>query len=172
MTEIKSPPKQQDRSPSRLMRGMLIGSLALNLLVVGGGIGLMATAGKHRDPQQASFNLGPFTGALLDDQKEEVRAKLYERMEERRHLDRKDARRMMRALLTAIQQEPFERDAVREIVKDMDAQSQIRRSQGTETLLDAFDAMSHAERLSYVERLEENFTSKRKKKRGSHPPKN
>jgi uncharacterized membrane protein len=153
------------------MRGLLVGSLALNLLVIGGGVGLVATSGKHRAPQATSFSFGPFTRALAEEQKEEVRAQLSERMKARRHVDRQNGRRMMEALLAALRQAPFEPDAVRKIIGELDSQSQARRAQGTETLLEALTSMSQTERLAYVERLETDLTSKHKKNRGA-PKKN
>lgn len=146
---------------SRVTRGLLIGSLALNLLIIGGAVGFMATAEKHRAPPPSSFSVGPFTQALKEEQRQNVRTNLKENMESRRKTDRKEGRKAFSAFLTALRQDPFERESVVSALNAMDAQSKARRMEGTNALLDEIEKMTSEERAAYVERLERALRKKR-----------
>lgn len=155
--------------PSRLTRGILIGSLALNFLIIGGAIGFVATADKHRQPLPSSFSIGPFTQALEDGQRQQVRAKLKDNMESRRQEDRRESRRAFSAFLASLQQEPFERTAVVDALNAMEMQSKTRRMEGTNAFLDALETMTPEERSAYVERLEQELRKHRSKNKRPKP---
>lgn len=160
MTENAAPSQT-----SRFSRGILIGSLALNFLIIGGVIGFVATADKHRQPLPSSFSVGPFTQALEGEQRQKVRGNLKENMEARRKEDRRESRKAFALFLKALRQDPFERAAVVEALNAMDAQSKARRMEGTNALLDAIESMTPEERAAYVERLERELRKRRQPER-------
>lgn len=156
MTETTKKPKA-----SRLTRGLLIGSLTLNFLIIGGGVGLVLSSANHRHPPPSSFTIGPFTRALEEGQRVSVRENLKGRMEARRFDDRKENRRAYFALLAALRQDPFDRSAVVKELESMEKQGAARRTQGADALLDAIEAMTPEERSAYVDRLESDLKKKR-----------
>lgn len=154
---------------SRLTRVLLIGSLSLNFLIIGGAIGLLASSGSHRHPPAASFSIGPFTKALNEEQRVNVRESLKSRMDERRGADRKNIRRGFVALMETLRQDPFDRTAVEEQIKMIEEQGNARRYQGTDALLDAIETMTAQDRAAYVDRLEEELKRKRSSPRKGPP---
>lgn len=146
---------------SRLTRGLLIGSLTLNFLIIGGAIGLLVSSKNHRQPPTSSFSTGAFTKALDEEQRVEVRESLKARMDSRRKIDRQEHRRVFSALLSALRQNPFDRAAVVSEINSIEQQGAARRTQGTDALLDAIEAMTAPEREAYVDRLERDLKRKR-----------
>ncbi|AML51603.1 periplasmic heavy metal sensor [Falsihalocynthiibacter arcticus] len=163
---IKNPPPSQT---SRLARGVLIGSLALNFLIIGGAIGFILTADKHRQPLPSSFSIGPFTQALEDVQRQKIRENLKENMEVRRKNDWRESRRAFAAFLASLQQEPFERAKVVDALNAMEMQSKTRRKEGTDAYLDALESMTPQERSTYVERLEREVKKHRSRPKKTSP---
>ncbi|WP_380057679.1 periplasmic heavy metal sensor [Falsihalocynthiibacter sp. SS001] len=153
------------RPTSRFVRVMLIGSLALNFLVIGGVIGVAVTADKHHKGR-GTFAIGPFTQALDDATKEKVRDSLSRNMDERREADRRGARQAMQMLLASLKQEPFDRGQVEQALNAIEAQGAARRAEGTDALLDAVEQMTPDERAAFVERFEQQM---RKRKSGDKP---
>lgn len=162
MTE--NSPKQKS---SRLTRGLLIGSLTLNFLIIGGAIGIVATADKHRHQPTGSFSTDLFTRALDDARRDNVRANLKENMDTRRQADRQKNRAAFDSLLATMAQEPFARDAVVSALNALEAQGAARRMEGTNALLDVLEDMTVEERTDYVERLKRDLRKKRSGKNNS-----
>lgn len=154
---------------SRVTRVLLIGSLTLNFLFVGGVVGFALKAGDHRQPPAASFLIGPFTQALDEVQRDNVREHLKKGMESRRKADRREGRRNFMVLMEALRQEPFDRATVEKALRAMEAQGLDRRQQGTDALLDAIEGLSVEERAEYIDRLEQKLRKVRSKPKKRHP---
>lgn len=154
---------------SRLTRGLLIGSLTLNFLIIGGAVGLLVSSKNQRHPPADAFSTGAFTKSLDESQRAQVRESLKTRMESRRKVDRQEHRRVFNSLLSALRQTPFDRAAVVSELNAIEQQGAARRTQGTDALLDAIEAMTPPEREAYVDRLQRELKRKRPGARKTPP---
>lgn len=153
--DLKTPPAEgpsQGASGPRWVRIALAVSVALNLAVAGLAAGAWLREGPgHGMPRDMSF--GPFTEALSDSDRRELRRALGDRASEFR-----EARQQMRAdreaLLAALRAEPFDPAAVDAALEAIVRRAGDRLDFGRDLIAGRILAMTAAERQAFAERLE------------------
>ena len=148
-------------------RIVLIGSLALNLLIVG----LVAAAlwrfepGKPRHMDRISMGLGLYIAALPDDDRAKLRAATGLRGADRKSFLR-EMRKSHRDMEQILLAKPFSADAVRQAINDHRAFA-IGATRDMQTVfVDILEGYSEAERDQYFARVEQLRSEKKKRWRG------
>jgi uncharacterized membrane protein len=161
MTEAEAPKAQPPAPPpapspdtggSRWIRIALAVSLALNLAVAGLAAGAWLREG-HVRGMARDLSFGPFTEALSDADRRELRRALGERAKGFR-----EARREMQAdvgrLLATLRAAPFDPDAAEAALAAIATRAGDRLELGRVLLAERIRAMSEAERQAFADRLE------------------
>lgn len=145
--------KEQTKS-KRLQRFVLVGSLALNLLIIGVAIGVAFNGGKPGAGQRFDLTVSPLTRAMEGERSDAVRDALRSSGAFERGV-RSEMRRDMGALLETLRAETFDADAFRAVLM----RQRDRLRVGQETVLGAvsaqIDDMNDTERAAFADRLEE-----------------
>jgi uncharacterized membrane protein len=137
----------------RSLRLLLVGSLALNLLVIGI-IGGAALTGRGPGPLGGySMTLGPFAQALDRADRDAIRDELRARVDLRPPSGR-DRQAALRDFQTALRADPFDASAVQAIFEDQRARAGAAMVAGQEALLRRIAAMTPAARAAFADRLE------------------
>lgn len=140
------------KKTGRLQRGILVISLALNLLVVGAVAGMVFKGGPG-GPQRIDLTVGPLTRAMDGDRRDAVRDALRESGAFQRR-DRTEIREDMQVLLTTLRADVFDEAAFRDAL----ARQRTRLQSGQAAILDAVTAqieeMAPEERAAFADRLE------------------
>lgn len=156
-TETSQAPKA-----SRWMRGLLIVSLGLNLLVVGVVGGWMfkrGTWGHHHPPRLEQLG-GPLTRALSHRDRHEIGRRL--RAEYRGRSEVRAAQMTtMEALISELRKQPFDREEVARLMASQRDTLNERLSVGQAVLLDRLQSMDPTERGAYATRLSESLARRR-----------
>jgi uncharacterized membrane protein len=127
-------------------------SVALNLAVAGLAAGAWLRDGRDRGmPREMSF--GPFTEALSDADRRELRRALGERMPGFREA-RQQARAEFAALLATLRADPFDPAAAEAALTAISRQAMDRLDLGRDLIATRILAMTDSERLAFAERLE------------------
>lgn len=138
---------------SRGMRILLISSLALNLLVVGGVGGLILKGPPHHPDLVRDLGFGAFTEALSDADRAALRSDFL-----RRTPDLKAKRAEMRGdldlVLGALRATPFDPVALDAALARQTTRIQARLAIGQTLMRDRFVAMSPQDRAAFADRLE------------------
>lgn len=139
------------------MRGLRIAfgvSVALNLLVLGVVAGAILRDGGPRDRMVRDLDLGPFTEALSQADRAAIRRDFVARMPEFREA-RRAMRGELRDLLVLLRSEPFDPEAMRQVMAGQRARMQERVDLGQELLLQRLSAMTPEARQDFADRLED-----------------
>jgi uncharacterized membrane protein len=127
-------------------------SVALNLAVAGLAAGAWMREGRERGmPRDMSF--GPFTEALDDSDRRELRRALGDRMPGFREA-RQEMRADLAALLATLRAVPFDPVAAEAAMSTISRRATERLDLGRDLIADRILAMSDAERLAFADRLE------------------
>ncbi|SDI38373.1 periplasmic heavy metal sensor [Alloyangia pacifica] len=163
MTNDASPTPEQmpgAKKPSgapRWMRWLLLGSLALNLAVVGVVAGgLLRHGGPERGgPPRGREFITPYTQAFSQDQRRELGRQLFSSFE-RKQGDRPRPRPFAdyRSALELLRAEPFDSTAFAEALSAQDARAAERQKMGQDVLVDYVATLSPEAREAYADRLE------------------
>lgn len=140
----------------RWMRGLLVVSLALNLLVVGlvAGSVLGKSRSGGRSVEAHEFQRHPLIGALARDDRREVMQQL--RRDNGQHRENAKAlRTRFRAYLEALRADAFDADAIEQLLKDQREAMGGWQDGVDGILLQTLSDMTPEERLAYADRLEE-----------------
>lgn len=140
--------------PSRLWRGVLVVSLALNLAVVGvvGGAMVAGRFGDHPSPR-IDFGVGPLARALPDDERRAIGRALRQDSSLRGH----DFRGQMAAVAAALRADPYD-PAVTEALIAQQAERLSRvQAQARMAVLDRIAAMSPERRHAFADRLDKDL---------------
>ena len=144
------------RAPlSGWVRALLVGSLVLNLLVVGAVTGMAVGHWSRGDARQGGPDpgFGPFTDALSREDRQELKRELA-----RKGPDMRRARADMEADLAAIsgilRREPFDAAALRGALDRMRSRFQSRMDVGVDLLVGRLTAMTPAQRTAFADRLD------------------
>ncbi|UWR10229.1 periplasmic heavy metal sensor [Sulfitobacter mediterraneus] len=157
---------------SRKMRWALGLSLAVNLLFVGAiGGAVYRNAGgpgldRHRAPELRSYGT-PYVRALPRKDRRDLHADLKKDNGAARP-SRAERRAQYDNMLAVLRADPFEVDAVRDILKVQGAAAYGMQTAAHSAWLDRISAMSEAERQSYADRLEREL--KKPKRKWRKPP--
>ena len=137
---------------SRWIKIALAVSVALNLAVAGLAAGAWLREGHSRDmPRDMSF--GPFTEALSDTDRRELRRALGDRAPGFRAA-RQQMRADLEALLTTLRANPFNPGAAEAALSAVARRTTDRLDLGRALITDRILAMSEAERQAFADRLE------------------
>lgn len=145
-------------------RGLLIASLAVNLLIVGALVGAFFKNEKPRGPHlnRASMGLGAYILALPEPEQSEIMALIGKGSKDRRKF-RKEMRKSRRNLDAAIQAEPFSSEAVKSAMNSQRDGALNHTLQIQDAYLEALTNMTESERAAHLERAQK-ITQKRPKK--------
>jgi uncharacterized membrane protein len=155
MTDPQSSPRD-----GRLMRLLLVASLALNLLVVGLVAGWALRHGGDRHPPRLEMAGGPLTRALSPEDRHEIAREMRETW---RAADggRADLRDNYDALVADLRAVPFDANQVADRMRQHRARFAVRFEMGQEVLVRHLTEMSDADRRAYADRLEERIQAYR-----------
>ena len=136
----------------RWLKIALAVSVALNLSVAGLGAGAWLRDGPgHGMPRDLSF--GPFTEALRDSDRRELRRTLGERAHGFREA-RQEMQADLEALLATLRAEPFDPAAAEAALTTIATRTTDRLDLGRKLIAERILAMSDAERKAFADRLE------------------
>lgn len=149
------------------MRGALIVSVSLNLLVAGVVIG--GVIGHDRRPPRpvvGDVSLGPFTDALSRDDREALRRAAQAEGRNFRDM-RRQASSEMREVIAVLEAEPFDKAKVTEMIGALRSRAMERFAIGERLMVERLAQMTPEARRAFAERLRmqtERF------ERGAPPP--
>lgn len=157
------PPKGKKR---RALRVLLIGSVTLNVLIIGVVGGAIFSFKRHDGPPVAGDRFtAPFVRAMSFEDKRAVGREIR-RSYRSASVDRQaDQARYLEAL-SLLRQSPFDGEALKVTVVALDEAGVNRRTLARESFLKRISDMSDAERAAYADRLEEELKHGRKGKHG------
>ncbi|WP_417277944.1 periplasmic heavy metal sensor [Celeribacter sp.] len=142
----------------RWSRIVLVGSLALNIAVLGvvGGALLRWDAGMDRAKalQARDFGFGPFVGAF-DTQERRALGRAFRRSAGDPQTARSQVREMFETMVTTLKTEPFDAAAFEELLLRQQKNFSDRQEIGARLVVDQIEAMSAEERMAYADRLVE-----------------
>jgi uncharacterized membrane protein len=144
----------EDRKPRRWQKWLLAISLALNFLVVGAIVG--AGIGHRLHDARDDFRevgFGPYTKLLDPSDREELRRAFLAgapSFGEMRRIGRAD----FSELAAALRANPFDPDAVKEIVMRQTGRASERLQTGAGLLIDRLIAMPAESRLAFADRID------------------
>lgn len=140
------------------LKAALIASVTLNVLAAGVAVG--GWIGHERvDPRQAGFDaqLGPLGGAFTREDRAAMRRDAG-RAGANLGAMRSNLRADLDALVAAVDADPWNPDAVRDLLSKMRATGERRAVLGEQVMLQRLSAMTPAERKQYAERLRERLS--------------
>lgn len=141
---------------SGAMRGLLVGSLALNLVVIGAVAGLLISGGgwhgRHHAPGIAAAG-GPLTRALDAQDRRAIARQMRDAYRDGRP-GRAEQRAAFDALIADLRKTPFERADVAAHMARMRGMLFGRLELAQGLLLDRLDGMTPDERAAFADRLE------------------
>lgn len=142
----------------RWSRIVLVGSLALNIAVLGivGGALLRWDAGMDRAKalQARDFGFGPFVGAF-DTQERRALGRAFSRSAGDPKVARSQVREMFETMVTTLKTEPFDAEAFETLLLRQQKNFSDRQEIGARLVVDQIEAMSAEERMAYADRLVE-----------------
>jgi uncharacterized membrane protein len=144
----------QDTKTHRWQRLLLVGSLALNLAVVGVVAGIAFGGGPKERLQRFDLTVGPLTRAMDQDRRDAVRDALRD-SGAFRPADRSGMRRDMAALLDALRDDQFDVDAFRDVLMRQRERLQSGQAAVVDAVAVQVTDMSAQERAAFADRLEE-----------------
>lgn len=137
-------------------RYVLIGSLALNLIILGMVGGQFLGGGRpERDPNNGVFGpvgLQPYAQGLSTRDKTLLRSGIEERRDSLRR-DRRALRAQMTAFSAALSAQPFVAGDVEKVLAEQRASVGAQMAAGHEALLERVIAMTDEERAAFAEKL-------------------
>ena len=153
MTEtVTSPPPAAPKS-GRKLRIALAVSVALNLLIIGLVAGAVLRDGGPQGRMVRDLDFGPFTEALTPEDRDALRRDFI-----RQAPDLRDMRRQMRddfrTVLAALRADPFDAEALRDVMANQGDRMAARLALGQDLILARIAAMTPAERAAFADRLE------------------
>lgn len=152
MTEMASGVKNEGGGRG-WTRALLIGSVSLNLLVAGVVIG--GLIGNDRRPPRPvidEVSIGPFTDALSPEDREALRRAAQAEGQNFRDI-RKDAADEMRRVIDALEADPFNREQVEGMIRNMRTRAMERFAIGERLMVERLAQMSPEARQAFAERL-------------------
>ncbi len=135
-------------------RTILVGSLALNLMVVGIVAGVALKGGGPGSSQRFDLTVGPLTRAMDDTHRDAVRDALRDSGAFQRN-DRTAMRADMAAMLQTLRADVFDQVAFRDALMRQRARLQTGQSAVLDAVAAQIEGMSVEERAAFAGRLEE-----------------
>lgn len=148
----QTPPSAASVPTARWLKPALIVSVALNLAVAGLVLGAWLGDGPRRGmPRDMSF--GPFSEALSDHDRRELRKALMDRAGEFR-TSRDAARAEFETLLAALRADPFDPNAMKSALAAIETRNAERLQLGRSLIETRLIQMSAEDREAFADRLE------------------
>lgn len=144
----------KDTKPTRWGRILLVGSLALNLLIVGIVAGAMLKGGPKGGAPRFDLTIGPLTRAMDDSQRDAVRQALRE-SGAFRPADRSNMRADMAAMVASLRADSFDPEGFRAVLSRQRARLQAGQEAAIDAVVTSLEGMSAQDRASFADRLEE-----------------
>jgi uncharacterized membrane protein len=138
----------------RLLRVALAVSVALNLLVVGLGVGAMWHGSSGRDQMTRDLGFGPFSEALGPNERRALRKSLLEKSPEIR-MAMQQRRADLNGLLLALRAQPFDADTLNQALEAMRGRMESQLTLGHQSLSQLLISMSDKDRQKFADRLEQ-----------------
>ncbi len=139
--------------PSRMLRIVLVASLALNVAVVGGTVGMLASGRAHDGPpQRMMFDFGPLGSVLESEDRRAIGQAM--RKGGARPLNRQELDGKIEILAATLRTMPFDADAVHEIMATFRMRSEQIQKEAQGAFLERLTAMSPEARATLADRLE------------------
>jgi uncharacterized membrane protein len=162
MSETAKPPMMRRR-----MRVVLFASLALNLVIIGLVVGVIANGGPparadHRDRDPVM----PYTRAFDEQQRRKLRDAYRSSFAPKPGSGKPDLVAGYRQAVDVLRAEPFDALQMNAVVGQQKAHSDRRQKSGQDILTSFLAAMSPKERMAYADRLEveiERMSSRQKR---------
>lgn len=146
---------------SRWRQWLLMGSLMLNLLIIGLVIGAWVNGGPPGDRgARLDLSLGPITRALAEDDREAVRAGL----EANRPFasgQRREMRGDMQDLVATLEAETFDGDALRAVLARQRERISTVQAAAVDQLVARIELMTDEQRAGFAERLAAELNNRR-----------
>ena len=140
------------------MRLILLGSLALNLLVLSAVIGFLFTGGPDRRADRDRSDFGSlYTRALSDEDKRALRRDFISGLEGEGR-DRGSFITEIRATLDTLRATPFDPEAFVSAMAEQSQRRARREELGRRILAARIAAMTDEERIAYADRIEDRLT--------------
>lgn len=152
-----------DRAPpkdGRLMRILLVISLALNVAVLGLAAGWALRHAGHAAPSRLEMAGGPLTRALSQDDRREIGRQMRQAWREADG-ERTDLRESYDALVADLRAVPFDAARVSARMRQHRDRFAMRFEMGQDVLVTHLSNMSDAERRAYADRLEDRIAAYR-----------
>jgi len=148
----------QNKGASRLMRSVLVVSLALNLGIAGLFVGA-AVSGRLSSgpPQHVEFGLGPIGRALEPEERRDIRRSLR-RDGSMRGLNLRGG---MEQMITAMQADPFDPDQIRVLMAAQIAKTTQLQGDMQEALLQVISDMTPERRAAFAVQLKDSMSRDR-----------
>ncbi|MBO9472609.1 periplasmic heavy metal sensor [Shimia sp. R10_1] len=145
-------PKSRKRLVGRVL---LIGSLTLNVVIVGLVVGAVFSFKKHDGPSPVGDRFtAPFVRALSHEDKREVGREIRRGFRSA-SVDRRADDVLYLDVLDLLRETPFNAPAMKATMETLDQTGINRREIARESYLKRISSMSDAERAAYADRLEE-----------------
>lgn len=147
----------EEKKQRKPLRGLLVASLALNLLVVGvvGGAIIAHGGPGDGDGPRISDRYGtPYIQALSRQDRRAV-GKEIRRAYLTGGYSLKGDKALYQETVTVLRAETFDAEALNTALRDIDVSAEGRRDLARQKLVARIEAMSEAERAEYADRLEE-----------------
>ncbi|SDW31529.1 Heavy-metal resistance [Celeribacter indicus] len=158
---------QGRRRGIRWGRIVLVLSLALNLAILGAGIGMALRWDAARDRARAmhtrDFGFGPYVGAFSREDRRALGRAFVEEAGDWRAA-RREARESVETLIATLRAEPFDAERFQALLLAQHARFAARQKIGAELVVARIGEMQPEDRIAYADRLEEILT------RPPHPP--
>lgn len=156
MTGPETASKPVTSATPRWIKVLLAGSLAVNLAVIGGAIGLILDSDgpPPKPPGEGMASVGSFVRALEKPHRREFLGSI-EKATGGKPPSKEEFKAKAMALISLIRAEPFDVDALSAKITEQSSRFETARMAGDAALLRIIDGMSPEERQAYADRLEE-----------------
>ncbi|MCA0042995.1 periplasmic heavy metal sensor [Celeribacter litoreus] len=142
----------------RWSRVVLVGSLALNIVILGivGGAALRWDEGRDRarEVQVRDMSFGPFMGAFNPEQRRDL-GRAFARNAGDARAARQEAQALFEEMLDVLRTEPFDQSAFEGLLFDLQTGFADRQEIGTRLVAEQISDMTPEARSAYADRLDE-----------------
>ncbi len=154
---------QKSVRKSRWPKIVLVGSLTLNLLLIGLIVGTIVRVGPHSRHDRGD-RLIPYILALPNSDRQAMRTEFEHKIEKRRSDRRRSSGARLDELLTVLRSQTFDPDKLRSIFEERVDWHWRQLHEGRDALILRISGLSEEERLLYADRLERRLQRSRRNK--------
>ena len=151
--------EQTTNKSTRLLRNMLVVSLAANLIIVGLVVGTVVS-GRLGDGGPRSVNIG--NGSITRALSPEERRAVGDQLRHGQGLSRAARRAMGERVVNALRQEPFDSDVLRDVLAGQGVRMKALREQAQDAIIVQIENMSTERRAEFADQVEREMTRPRR----------